>query len=109
VGNGVDLVHLLGSHAGQVAGPFVGAEHDVVGDHVQLLLGLALDVLAVQGAHDAHQGTLVDRVGNHLDGGDQVVEQGGKVAGGAGDVALLLDDELVSVVPVCMARPLGKY
>jgi hypothetical protein len=44
--------------------------------------------------HDPHQGTLVDRVGNHLDGGDQVIEQGGKVAGGAGDVALLLDDEL---------------
>jgi hypothetical protein len=44
LGNRVELVHFLGGHAGQVAAPLVGADHDVVGDDVELLLRLALHV-----------------------------------------------------------------
>ena len=44
--NRVEVVHLLRRHAGKVAGPFVGLDHHVVGDDVELLLRFALDVLA---------------------------------------------------------------
>jgi hypothetical protein len=77
-----------------VAGPLVVADHHFIGDHVQLLLCFALYVLGVQRAHDADQRALVDGIGDGLDGGDDVVQQRGELAGGAGNMALFFDDEL---------------
>jgi len=75
VGDRIEFVHFLGRHAGEVAAPLVGADHDVVGDDVELLLRFALHVLGIQRAHDAQQCALVDDVGNRLAGNDDVVQQ----------------------------------
>ena len=93
-GNGIDVVHLLGGHGRQVTRPLVGLDEDVVGEHVQLFLGLALDVLAAGATQDAHQGAVVHQVGDDLAGGHHVVEERGEIARGAADPALFLDDEL---------------
>ncbi len=77
-----------------MAGPFVGAQEHVVGDHVQFLLILALHVLGAGGAEHPDQRAVVDQIGNHLAGSDDVIEQGGEITGGVLDVTLFLDDEL---------------
>lgn len=74
--------------------PLVGLEEHLVGHHIQLLLGLSLDVLRVRAPQHAREGPMIDEVGNDLAGGDDVVEQGGEVPGGALDAALLFDNEL---------------
>ena len=65
-GDLVGVVHFLGGHAGQVAAPLVGFEQDLVGDHVELLLHLALYVLAVQAAQHAAEGAFGHLVADGL-------------------------------------------
>ena len=48
VGHHVDAVHFLAGHGRQVAAPFVGFDQHLVGDDVELLLHLALHVLAAR-------------------------------------------------------------
>jgi hypothetical protein len=43
-GKYVDVLHFLGGHAAQVAGPLVLLEHDVVAHDIELLLHFALDI-----------------------------------------------------------------
>ncbi len=60
LGDREDGRHLLGRHRGEVAAPFVGLEQDLVGDHVELLLGLALDVAGAGLAEHAAERALAD-------------------------------------------------
>jgi hypothetical protein len=60
VGHHVDAVHFLAGHGRQVAAPFVGLDQHFVGDDVQLLLDLALHVLALGRAQHAAERALVD-------------------------------------------------
>ena len=89
----VDVVHLLGGEGGDVAGPFVALDEQVVGDHIQLFLGLALDVLGVGGAEHAHQAAVADGAGDGLAGDDDVVDQRGEIARHTLDLPLFFDDE----------------
>ncbi|PRD38308.1 UNVERIFIED_CONTAM: hypothetical protein NCL1_03594 [Trichonephila clavipes] len=91
VGDRERVVHLLRGHAGEVAAAAVHVEQDVVGDHVQLLLVLALHVGAAGGAEHAGQRALADGgadaaagIGGDFQGLDQV---GGQAAVGALRVA----------------------
>ncbi|MNP40609.1 hypothetical protein D3C76_1342610 [compost metagenome] len=60
------MVHFLGGHAGQVAGPLVGFQQDFVGQDVELLLHLALDVLGLHAAQHATQRPLGHGVADFL-------------------------------------------
>jgi hypothetical protein len=77
------------------AGPLVFLQHDVVAQHIELLLHLALDIdraaLIAGIAQRADQGALVDLVGNDLDRRRQRVEQAGKLARGARMLVFGLD------------------
>src|SRR3569623_767897 len=93
-GDGQDLVHFLRGHAREVARPVGGFDHHIIGDHVELLLILALHVLGAGTTQHARERALVHGVRDHFGGGDDIVEQQSELAGGAGDAALLFDDEL---------------
>ena len=92
--NGIDIIHFLGSHRGQVACPFGRFDENFVGDDVQFLLGFALHVLAARAAQHADQRTLVDIVCDLFAGDHDVADQAGKIAARARNGALLFDDEL---------------
>jgi hypothetical protein len=64
----VDGVHLLRSQGRGMSAPLVGLEQDLIGQDVQLLLNLALDVLRPEAAEDTTQLTLVDGVADRLAG-----------------------------------------
>jgi hypothetical protein len=89
-----DVLVLLRRHHGELAGRPEHAIDRLVGEAVELLHLLAVDVLAAGVAEDVHQaGThdlAVDQLGRQLD----VVQQVGELTGGAGMQALLLEHEL---------------
>ena len=95
----VGQVHFLGGHASQVAGPFGALDEDLVAQHVELFLGLALhiDAGAASGvvvAHDAAQLAKGPGPGNRLAGDGNVQDQGIEVAAGVGKAAPLFNEEL---------------
>jgi hypothetical protein len=92
-GDRADLLDLLGGHRRQVAAPLVGLDQDVVGDDVQLLLGLALDVVAARLAEHAGQGALRDVDGDRLDRAGDDLHQEAQI-GVHQPLALLLDQKL---------------
>ena len=75
VRNGVGMVHFLGGHRGQMAAPFVGFEQGLVGDHIELLLHFALNVLGSGLAQDAGQVTLAHAITDSLAGARHHLEQ----------------------------------
>src|SRR5260221_14086958 len=113
--DGVGPLHPLGHHAGKVAAPFATAEHDLVGDEVERLLVLALNVDAAgRAARAAHepagppQGRMAaecearrhlykraagDGAGDVLARGLDVVDERDQL-GAAREPALFLDEEL---------------
>jgi hypothetical protein len=84
VGHHVDAVHLLAGHGGQVAAPFVGLDQHLVGDDVELLLDLALHVLALGAAQHAAQRALVDGVADALAGARDHFQQQAQLRRGCG-------------------------
>jgi hypothetical protein len=52
-GQVIDVAHLFGGHSGDMTGPFVAFDEQVVGDDVQFFLGFALNVFGVGGAENA--------------------------------------------------------
>lgn len=92
--NLVGVVHLLGGHAGQVAGPFVGFQQDLVGHHVQLLLHLALHVLGAHAAEHAAQRALGHRMADFLAGTRHDLDEEAQV--GRGVVAAGLLDQIAA-------------
>ncbi len=90
MGDGVRMLHFLRGHGGEVAAPLIGFEEDFVGDHVQLFLHLALDVVGAGGPQHIGQGALAHGNGDGLAGAgndfDQETQVGGDVL-----VALGLD------------------
>jgi hypothetical protein len=74
-----------------VAAPFVGLDQHLVGDDVQLLLHLALHVLAAGRAQHAAQGALVDGLADALAGAGHHFEQQAQLARDVAVDALLLD------------------
>ncbi len=78
-----------------MAAPFGGFDEHLVGDDVQLLLRLALHVLAARAAQHADQRALVDVVRDLLAGHDHIADQAGEIAARLSrDRALFFDDEL---------------
>lgn len=92
VGHHVDAVHFLAGHGREVAAPFVGLDEHLVGDDVQLLLDLALHVLALGRAEHAAQRTLVDGLANALARTGHHFEQQAQLARNEAVGALLLDE-----------------
>ncbi len=72
----MQLLHLFGGRAGQHAAAFGGGEQHVVGQDIQLLLHLALDVLLLQGAQHAAGRALGDHGGDGLAGVGHRADQG---------------------------------
>ncbi|MDR6139644.1 hypothetical protein QE438_002948 [Pseudoxanthomonas sp. SORGH_AS 997] len=78
------VVHLLRGAGGQVAAPGVGFQQDVVADHVQLLLRLALHVAGAGLAQHAAQRALAHR---HRDAGAGAHDDGNQLAQFGADTA----------------------
>ena len=68
-------------------------DDDLVRNHIELLLHLALHIDVAGGAKDIHESGASHLVRNHLAGQGHVVEDAGQFTGGLGEHALLLDDE----------------
>jgi selenide, water dikinase len=79
----VRMVHLLGRQRGEVAAPLVGLEQDLVGDHVELLLRLALHVLRARRAQHAGERALADGDADRLAGARDDLDQQAQVGLGA--------------------------
>ena len=90
----VRCLHFLGHHAGDVAAPFAGAHEDLVAQHVQRLLFLALHVAGAGAAQHAGQRAEGHLARDGLAGQRHVGDQRVQVAGGAGVPAAFLDEEL---------------
>ena len=83
----------LRSHGRQVTAPLVGLEQDFVGDHVELLLRLALHVVGTGLAEHARERALGDIHADRLAGTGHDLEQQTQIGGDAPG-ALLLDEKL---------------
>ena len=94
VRNLVRRIHLLRGHRRKVAAPLVRLEQDFVGDHIQLLLHLALHVLAAGLPERIGQSALAHRVADRLDCARDHLDQKAQLGADALAVALLLDQEL---------------
>ncbi len=69
-------------------------DHDVVGENVEFLLGLAVDVGVIRCTEDVSQAGAPHLVGDHFGRERQIVEDAGELAGRLwGVTLLLLDDE----------------
>ena len=73
--------------------PFVGLDQDVVGDDVQLLLGLSLHIVATGLAEHPRQGAFRHIHGNGLDGTGNDLHQQAQI-GTHQALALLFDQKL---------------
>ena len=74
-----------------MAAPFVGLDQHLVGDDVELLLHLALHVLAAGAAQHAAQGALVDGVADALAGACHHFQQQAQLGRDVAVDALLFD------------------
>jgi hypothetical protein len=90
----VGLVHLLGHHRRELAAPLVRLHQHLVGDHVELLLRLALDVLRADDVADARERALPHRVADHLARAGDHLEQEPELRRDRAGAALLLDQVL---------------
>ena len=93
LGNLDDARLFLGRHGAQPAAVVHRLDDDLVGEHVELLLHLALHVLVVGGAEDVGEPRAADLVGDHLGGERQVVQDARELTRRFRVVALFLDDE----------------
>ncbi len=89
VGNRLAVVHLFRRQAGEVAAPGVGFEQDVVRQHVELLLRLALDVAGTGITEHTAQCTLADRDRDGLAGAGHDFDQQAQVGVDAAGVLFL--------------------
>jgi len=69
-----------------------GLDDHVIGEHVQFLLDLALDIFVFGGADYVRQTGHADLVGDHLRRKRYVIKQPGQLAGRLGVQMFLLDD-----------------
>src|SRR5205814_2378161 len=76
-------------------------DDDLVGENVELLLRLALNVLEIRGTQDVGQAGTAHLVGDHLGGKRQVVKHAGELTRGFGMELLLLDDEALDCYDRC--------
>ena len=92
LGNRDDVRLFLGRHGAKPPAMVHRLDDRLVGEDVELLLLLALDVVRIRGAEDVDQTGPADLVGDHLRGERDVVEDAGQLAGGLRVQPLLLDD-----------------
>src|ERR1035438_2383506 len=92
--NRIHIIHFFGSHRRQVTTPLGGFDKHLVGDDVQLLLRLTLNVLATRTAQHTDQLAFVDIMCDLLAGYDDVADQASEIAPDTRDRALFFDDEL---------------
>ena len=97
----VRVLHLLGGERGEVAAPFVGLEQDLVREHVELLLHLALHVVRARRAEVARKGALVDCVADRLAGARHGLDQEAQVGVDERLVALALDEKAREADAAC--------
>lgn len=91
--DGVNAVHLFGSHTGQPPGVVGGVDDERIGELVELLHLFAVDVGAAGDAHYLGETGFIDVAGDDFGGDTQVGEQAGEFAGGLGVLPLFFDDE----------------
>ena len=82
---------LLRDHAGELAAPVRGAQEDLVGEHVELLLFLALHVGAAVAAEHVGERAVGDRARDRLAGLGDLQDEGVELAGGLGVAAAVFD------------------
>ncbi len=87
------IVHFLGRAAGEVAAPGVGFEQDLVGEHVELLLRLALHVATAGFAEDTAEVAFADRDRDGLAGTRDDFDEQTQVGIDVLMSALFLDEE----------------
>ena len=92
VGHDVDGFHLFAGHGRQVTAPFVGLDQHLVGDDVELLLHLALHVLATSHTQDAGQVALAHGLADALASPRHHLEQQTQLGGDVAVFALLFDE-----------------
>jgi hypothetical protein len=95
--NRIDILHFLGGHRRQVAPPLAVVQESLVGQHVELLLRLALHVLAALITQHAGQRATRDALCNRLARAHDVADEHRQIADQRRIAALLLDQELVNV------------
>ena len=93
LGNVDDVRLLFGRHGTQPATMIECLDDDFVGNHVELLLHLPLDVHVAGRAENVRESGTSHFVRDHLAGERHVIEDTGQFAGGLGEHAFLLDDE----------------
>ena len=89
----VEVLHLLRGHGRQQPRVVEGLDDGGVGELVELLHLLAVDVGAAREAHGLGEARLVHLAADDLGRGGDPLQQGGEAARDPGEVALLLDDE----------------
>ena len=89
-----------------MAAPFVGVEQDLVGQHVELLLRLALHVVAARFAEHAAQAALADGNGNGLAGTGDDLDQELEIAGD-GALCALFFGQIASQRALCHGNSCG--
>ena len=91
--DGVNVVHLFGSHAGQATSMVGGVDDERIGELVEFLHLFAVDVGAAGDAHYLGETSLVHVAGDDFGGNAQVGEQAGEFASGLGVLPFFFNDE----------------
>src|SRR5580698_2039852 len=86
------MLQLFGRHAGDEATPFAAAQHHVIRQHIELLLSLALHVLAADVTKVAAERSFGCHGRDRLDGRGHIHQQGAQIRR-ALDAAQLLDQK----------------
>jgi len=93
LGDRDQVLGLLGGHHAQMPPVVHRVHHHVVGVDVELADFLAVDVLGARHAEDVDEARLADFAMDQLRGERDVVQDAGQLAGRAGVLPLLLEDE----------------
>jgi hypothetical protein len=93
VGNRDESLVLFRRQACNQPGMIERPVDDLVREHVELLLGLTVNVLVAGRPHDIDESSLVHLPADHLRGKSDVLEKTGEGAGRSRKLPLLLDEE----------------
>jgi hypothetical protein len=88
-----DVGLFLRRHRAETTAVIERLDDDLVGQHIELLLHLALHVHVARRAEDVDQSRHCALVGDHLAGQRHVVQDARQLARGVRESSLLLDDE----------------
>ena len=93
IGDKMDRLHLLGAHGRQMPAPFIRLQQQLIGDDVELLLHLALHILAVEAAQHLAQRALRHRMADRLARARHRLDQQAQFGGQGIGMSLLFDEK----------------